>query len=292
MKLEYSPELKAALGHALQCAAPLFLMNDADHEQQEASLLMVLAGMGAVEMTVQANGAPYWVATSTLKTVLADLDRKSKALTNIGKNDDLPPNEVFNKMLEQKEKVEAQSGSGEQTSAPRILGSLELAIAALREHSQTLRSGASNIVEITSEETLLALAGSGRARLVSGAGGGFVWVPSIVLLREFESLVVEKEPKEGIRETSKQKYERTRTKKRLNRKRRIRMDDLFTHHVRNLYKDMRLHFPGIPLDHDFVAISALIRHEMAGEAIAYRDSDGHLTWKASEDFRREYERDD
>jgi hypothetical protein len=200
---------------------------------------------------------------------------------------------MFDKMLEQNAKIESQAGNGKQTSAPSILGSLQLAIAAIREHSQTLRTSSNNnSVEITSEETLLAFAGSGRARLVPSPGGGTVWVPSIALLLEFESLIVEKEPKYVTGEALKEKYARTRAKGRLNRKRRIRMDDLFKHHMKHLYKLMRLQFPGIPLDHDSVAISALIRHELAGEAGAYKDSDGCLAWKASEDFRREYEADD
>jgi hypothetical protein len=161
-------------------------------------------------------------------------------------------------------------------SAPAMNGSLRIILDAYVDHAKMQReaSATSEAIETGTTENaghdlmLLVLAGSRKARFERiDEGGGFRWIATPALINEFNSEMTGKESEE------------------------IRIDSTLSEVAEYWYILSKESAGGVAPPRSGVNFITVQMMEMDGRAIAYRDFDGALAWKASDEFRREWEDD-
>jgi hypothetical protein len=153
--------------------------------------------------------------------------------------------------------------AGETVDQPKLPGSLKIMLTAFIDHARKEQSARGEEPDkVTIDEMLRILAGSGKARLMPGPDGKLVWVPSPGAFEEFNEMVF------GHRTIE------------------IRTDDVLKHMAQNFYELSKALMVGDDVSKDVAALAMLQNLEVAGDAIAYRDLDGALAWRASKQLRR------
>jgi hypothetical protein len=152
-------------------------------------------------------------------------------------------------------------------NVPHMTKSLRLIIADIVENGrQTRPEYAENI---TVDSTLLGLAGLGLVSSLEALDGKWIWVAKPELVDRFkmgggvDSLAMRRRPE-------------------------IRTDDVLMTVIKCFCKMARAR-SGRSLSKRVATISTLLSLESGGDAIAYKDDDGQLAWKASENLRRQFE---
>jgi hypothetical protein len=142
--------------------------------------------------------------------------------------------------------------AGETVDQPKLPGSLKIMLTAFIDHARKEQSARGEEPDkVTVDEMLRILAGSGKARLMPGPDGKLVWVPSPGAFEEFNEMVF------GHRTIE------------------IRTDDVLKHMAQNLYELSKALTEGADVSKDVASLAMLQSLETAGDAIAYRDLDGH-----------------
>jgi hypothetical protein len=150
---------------------------------------------------------------------------------------------------------------GEPFAPPKMAGSLKIIIAELMDRARTGQSPGGGLPDnLTPDLTLLTLAGLGKAKCVIDLGNELVWTASIELVRQFNEMAT------GQSTIG------------------LRMDDDLSHMAGCWYKLSKAQFPGHHQDKDIVSLAMLQGCEIDGDAIAYKDFDGALAWKALEEL--------
>jgi hypothetical protein len=155
-------------------------------------------------------------------------------------------------------------GAGKEPSQPKLTGSLKIILADFvnRARNEHLARG-ENADNITEDLVLLMLAGSGKACWLMDPTGEPVWLASIEGVQEFN------EASAGKKAFS------------------IRMDETLTG-VAQFGCDLGQAKVGSDLPMDAIKLALLQSLEIAGEAVAYKDFDGALAWKASEGMQEDF----
>ena len=149
--------------------------------------------------------------------------------------------------------------AGQSTCEQKLTGSLEIMMAAFMDHARNewLARGEDS-KEVTADRMLRMLAKLGKVRLRPDPEGELVWVPSPEAFEDFNDIIF------GHRTIG------------------IRTDDVLKHMAQNLYELGEVHIIGADVCDDVASLAMLQALEVAGDAIAYRDSDGALAWRVSE----------
>ena len=158
----------------------------------------------------------------------------------------------------------------ELSNKPHMTGSLRLIIEAIVEIKRRQEPELTN--ENNFDAMVFALAGKGMASLNDVLSDKPIWWASPDLVDQFESMKAELCGKVS------------------NRKTEIILDDLLQG-VTPLWGQLAETQLGKKLPKRKTAILTLLVQELAGDAIAYMDEKGRLAWKASDEFRREFEED-
>ncbi len=144
--------------------------------------------------------------------------------------------------------------AGQSTCEQKLTGSLEIMMAAFMDHARNewLARGEDS-KEVTADRMLRMLAKLGKVRLRPDPEGELVWVPSPEAFEDFNDIIF------GHRTIG------------------IRTDDVLKHMAQNLFE-----LGEADVCDDVASLAMLQALEVAGDAIAYRDSDGALAWRVSE----------
>jgi hypothetical protein len=288
LEVNYLKDVKASLKLIEAAARSLSTSDEMDYEQ---SALLVLAGLGGVRLEDNNGGAPIWASMPDLKDIESAILRELKLLRDRACDDSVAIGRPFDSIVEpilRSFDEDARFGI-RRTKASAIVEigmspSLKLAIAEIVDHC--LLSDEEADRRITPALALLILAGKGQAELEL-VDKGVVWLPGVELLLNFKSVTAEG----GFRSQgggalvlggAKVKHGVVKSKYR----NKLRMDALLKDLTKYCYKASRKTVPGI--GRDAASIIVLIGAEAHGDAIAYKDADGHLAWKASDKFVREY----
>jgi hypothetical protein len=156
----------------------------------------------------------------------------------------------------------------EKSSEPKMSNSLRLIVEDIISIRQKNQSELAD--NITIDSTLLFLAGQGLALFVDGPDDKCIWVPHADLIDHFEL------GRDGIASLAS------------HRRAEIRMDALLKNATKEYYKMSKALFGGA-YSKRAVKIQTLLTLEMGGEAIAYKDDQGRLAWKASDELRKPFE---
>jgi hypothetical protein len=157
------------------------------------------------------------------------------------------------------------------TAEPEMTPSLRLIIADMIEVGRRAQpESAENITVVT---TLLGLVGQGLASFVEARGDKMIWVAAPELIDRFESI------KAGLAGHAEARQSE------------IQMDDHLRMLANQLFAMAKLRFRRMSNKRVRRAaiIQMLLTQEIAGAAIAYKDGEGRLAWKASADLRRSFE---
>ena len=146
--------------------------------------------------------------------------------------------------------------AGQSTCEQKLTGSLEIMMAAFMDHARNERlARGEEPEEVTADRMLRMLARLGKVRLRPDPEGELVWVPSPEAFEDFNDIIF------GHRTIG------------------IRTDDVLKHMAQNLYELGEAHTIGADVCDDVASLAMLQGLEVAGDAIAYRDSDGALAWR-------------
>jgi hypothetical protein len=265
VKMNYSKDVKASLKLVEAAARSLSTSDEMDYE---GSALLVLAGLGGARLEDNNGGTPIWVSMPNMKDIEFAMLRELKLLRDRACNDSVTIERPFDVIIEPILKSfdeEARFGI-RGTKASTIVEiamapSLKLAIAEIVDHCllSELELVDKGVVWLPGAELLLKLKSVTAEGGLTSQGGGAL-VPGGA---------------KGKRDVVKSKYRNN-----------LRMDARLEDLTKYCYKASRQELPGI--GRDVASIIVLIGAEVHGDAIAYKDADGHLAWKASDKFVREY----
>lgn len=161
----------------------------------------------------------------------------------------------------------------EPAAKPALTGSLQVRMEQLLDYAK-LQTPLKNSENCTFDLVLLTLAGLGLATLVPTENGQEIWAgrPNL-FIGDYESILFSKSHNSGLKRTTDL--------------RRQLMDDDLKFHAKMMRKLARAggHNVGSKRDTD---IAVLLTYEYAGNAIAYRNADGRLAWKASPKLLKEF----
>jgi hypothetical protein len=156
-------------------------------------------------------------------------------------------------------------GAVEEASRARVTGSLGIILVECVDLAKKKQSAAGMSPEkITKDLLLLILSGSGKARLMSEDDGEMVWMASSEVFAEFNDILLGE--KVGG----------------------LRMDDVLKAKAKHYYVGLKSSAEGVRVSKTTASCSMLQALERRGAAIAYRDTDGALAWKASDELQRDF----
>jgi hypothetical protein len=220
------------------------------------SFLLLLAGHGLVKLELSPTGEPTWSATEEL----IEADNSREAGQPIMKELFVPS--ANNRDID-------------------IMPSLHIVIEAM------LPKGPLCVLSINKddkrnkeERVLLLLAGLSLAVLMPQGNGDLAWAGTPQLLLAYNAYK-ERNPQGDLSQDS--EWGELTLIVRSNSK--VRMDDLLTEDAQMWHK-IAYAETGIKLDKQVTAMTGMMSAETIGDAVAYRDFDGQIAWKASERYRR------
>lgn len=138
--------------------------------------------------------------------------------------------------------------------------------------------------ECAMDLALLSLAGLGYARLTLHQNGDAVWVPDASLLLHFKTIASGEQSVDVSEADAGLKADCPTDAK---RRTLVRMDECLRAFIQRSFGRAKAEESHNDFNKHLLQI--LITHELNGEAIAYKDFDGELAWKASDEFRQKFE---
>jgi hypothetical protein len=157
------------------------------------------------------------------------------------------------------------SGVVEEAIFAQLTGSLSIILAECVDRARKEQCDAGRDPEkITADLVLLVLAGTGKARLMLKNNDEMVWMPSPELFAEYNDDIIVNARAGGMR-----------------------MDDTLKALAKDYYVANKLSPKEFKMS-ELVRYSMMQIFEIRGSAIAYRDCDGALAWKATEELQKKF----
>jgi hypothetical protein len=283
MTMKYTSELKTQIDGLIALVGS----HAESKARREASVLAVCAGLGGARLTHIEPETFYWSDTVKLQNILKaaqewhNFQKKALPSRQIKCSEDQLP-KLIRYVLTSAANSRRRT-SRRQTNADaiaiKLMPSLELAISELRESCQTW----------THAQALLTFAGRGQARLMLDNSGNPVWTCCISLLLDFNSIVSGgSSVPEGSGQLDWLDYADKRGTGNSSWPKQQRMDGVLEKLIGSWYDTVS---PQCRVPKSVVAIDTLVHYEANGRALPSRDSDGELSWKATDALRREEDED-
>lgn len=229
-----------------------------DVDEVGLSLLVFLAGVGWAKINNSPSSKQTWMAADEVIQAVQDKSGGKDLLMEF-----------------------LQAKNSPLANAPTILPSLQSILSELIVAARQGSRFASQSDATIRDLILLTLAGMDQARLIPNqTGDEFIWAATLSLLKNYLSSPGPTTLKAMSGKSASESEDDD-----------LRMDEMLEQCVKCIEPTYDLIVNG-GLDGHLGALAVLVIMEAAGDAIAYKDADGILAWRASEEFERSCRADD